>query len=126
MISGALCPMHGSSNLHFIQVTAPDNDVVNEVPVIGPGKHPRSLVHVTELEESVCDGKTQFRAERKQPKTAAIHFSNNMMSNDSMLHVVISAYPGIEVDQQYDFVILRNSSEGRIKRVIKAIFHIIR
>ena len=39
MISGALCPTHGSSNLHFIQVTAPDNDVVNEVPVFGPGMH---------------------------------------------------------------------------------------
>ena len=63
MISGALCPMHGSSNLHFIQVTAPDNDVVNEVPVFGTGIHPRSLVHVTELEEGVCYGKTQFRAE---------------------------------------------------------------
>ena len=55
--------MHGSNNLHFIQVTAPDNDVVNEVPVFGPGMHPRSLVHVTELEEGVCDGKTKFRAE---------------------------------------------------------------
>ena len=64
MISGALCPTHGSSNLHFIQVMVPDNDVVNKVPVFGPGMHPRSLVHVTELEESVCDGKTQFRAER--------------------------------------------------------------
>ena len=56
MISGALCPTHGSSNLHFILVTAPDNDVVNEVPVFGPGMYPRSLVHVTELKESVCDG----------------------------------------------------------------------
>ena len=34
MISGALCPTHGSSNLHFIQVTAPDNDVDNEVIII--------------------------------------------------------------------------------------------
>ena len=59
MISGALCPMHGSSNLHFIQVTAPDNDLVNEVTVFGPGMLPRSLVHVTKL-EGVCDGKTQF------------------------------------------------------------------
>ena len=66
MISGALCPTHGSSNLHFIQVMAPDNDVVNEVPVFGPGMHPRSLVHVTEYEEGVCDGKTQFRAERER------------------------------------------------------------
>ena len=64
MISGALCLTHGSSNLHFIQVTAPDNDVVNEVPLFGPGMHPRSLVYVTELEESVCDGKTQFGAEK--------------------------------------------------------------
>ena len=51
MISGALCLTHGSINLHFIQVTAPDNDVVNEVPVFGPGMRPRSFVHVTELEE---------------------------------------------------------------------------
>ena len=43
----------------------PDNDVVNEVPVFGPGIHPRSLVHVTELEESACDGKAHFRAERE-------------------------------------------------------------
>ena len=97
MISGALCPTHGPSNLHFIQVTAPDNDVVNEVPVFGPGIHPRSLVHVTELEESVCDGKTQFRADIKQPETATIHVANTMMSNDSMPYVVISAYPGIEI-----------------------------
>ena len=59
LISGALCQTHGSSNLHFIQVTAPDNDVDNEVPVLGPGMHPRSLVHVTEL-EGICDGKTKF------------------------------------------------------------------
>ena len=58
--------MHGLSNLHFIQVTAPDNDVVNEVPVFGPRMHPRSLVHVTELEEGVYDGKAQFRAKREQ------------------------------------------------------------
>ena len=63
MISGAFCPSHGSSNLHFIHVTAPDIDVVNEVPAFGPGMHPRSLVHVTELEDGVCDSKTQFRAE---------------------------------------------------------------
>ena len=60
MISGSLCPSHGSNHLHFIQVTAPDNDVVNEVPVFGPGMLPRSLVHITELEEGVCDGKIQF------------------------------------------------------------------
>ena len=53
MISGAQRPTHGSSNLHFIQVTASDNDVVNKMPVLGPGIHPRSLVHVTELEDGV-------------------------------------------------------------------------
>ena len=92
MISGALCPTHGSSNLHVIQVTAPDNDVVNEVPVRGPGMHPRSLVHVTELGESVCDGKSQFRAESKLPETATIRVANTMMSNDYMPYVVVSAY----------------------------------
>ena len=79
-----------------------------------------------ELKESVCDGNTQFRTERKQPETAVIHVAHTMMSNDSMPYVVISAYSGIEIAQQYDFVILRNSTEGWIQRVIKAIFHIIR
>ena len=83
MISGALCPSHGSSNLHFIQVTALDNDVVNEVPAFGPGMNPRSLVHVTGLEEGVCDSKSQFRAEREQSETATIHVANTMMTNDS-------------------------------------------
>ena len=121
MISGALCHTRGSSNLHFIQVTAPDNDVVNEVLVFGTGMHPRSLVHVTEL-EGVCDGKTQFRAERVQPETAAIHVANTMMSNDSMPYVVIFAYPGIEIAQQYDFVVLQIPSEGGIQRVKKRSF----
>ena len=105
---------------------APDNDVVNEVPVFGPGKHPRSRLHVTELVKSVCDGKTQCIAQTKQPETATIHVANTMMSKDSMPHVVISAYPGIEIYQQYHFAIMRYSSEGGIQRVIKAIFHIIR
>ena len=125
MISRALRPMHGSSNLHFIQVTALDNDAVNEVSVFGPGMHPRSLVHFTELEESVYDGKTQFRAEREQPETATIHVANTMMTNDTQPHVIL-ADPGIEITQQYDFVILQNPSEGGIQCVIKAIFHIIR
>ena len=77
------------------------------MPELGSGMHPRSLVHVTELEEGVCDGKTQFRAE-EQPETAAIHVANTMMTNDSMPYVVISAYPGIEIAQQYDFVVLQN------------------
>ena len=125
MIGGALCPTHGSSNLHFIQVTAPDNDVFNEVPVLGPVMHPRSLVHVTEL-EGACDGKTQFISKREQPETTAIHVANSIMTNDSMPYVVIYADSGFEIAQQCDFVVLRNLSEGGIQRVIKAIFHIIR
>ena len=62
MISGALRPTHASSNLHFIQVTAPDNDVVNKVSVFGPNVHQRNLVHVTELEGGVFSGLTQFRS----------------------------------------------------------------
>ena len=64
--------------------------------------------------------------QREQPETATIHVASTMMTNDSMPYVVISAYPGIEIAQQYDFVVLQNSSEGGLQRVIKAIFNIIR
>ena len=94
--------------------------------MFGHGMHPRSLVHVTELEEGVCDGKTQFRAEREQPETATIHVANTMMTNDSMPYVMISAKPGNEIAQQYDYVVLLNPSEGGIQRVIKTIFLINR
>ena len=124
MISGTFPPSHGSINLQFMQVMAPDNDVVNEVPGFGPVMHPRSLVHVTELEEGVCDGMNKLRAEREQPETAAIHVANTMMSNDTMPYVVISADPGIEIAHQYDFDVSRYPSEGGIQRVIMAIFHI--
>ena len=86
----------------------------------------KKSVHAMELEESLCDGKTQFRTEREQPETATIHVANTMMTNDSMPYVMISAYPGIEIAQKYDFVILQNSLEGGIQRVIKSIVHIIR
>ena len=51
-----------------MQVTVPDNDVVDEVPVFGLLMHPRSVVHVAEP-KGVCDGKTEFTAEREQPRT---------------------------------------------------------
>ena len=114
------CPTHDSSKLHFTQVTAPD--VVNEVPVFGTGMHPRILVHVTELEESVCDCKTQFRADREQPEPATIHDANFMMTKDAMTYVVISANPGIEIAQRYYFAAMRIPSEGGIQRVIKRFF----
>ena len=68
----------------------------------------------------------QNSEQREQLEIASIHVANTMMTNDSMPYVVISAYPGIEIAQQYDFVVLRNSSAGGIQRVIKSIFHIIR
>ena len=64
--------------------------------------------------------------QRDQPVTATINVANTMMTNDSMSYVVTSAYPGIEIAQQYHIVVLRNPSEGGIQRVIKVIFHIIR
>ena len=94
--------------------------------MFGPRMHPRSFVHVTVLEEGVCDGKTQFRAEREHTETATIYVANTMITNDSMPYVVTSADPGIEIAQQYDFVIFQNTSEAELQRVIKVIFHIIR
>ena len=35
-------------------------------------------------------------------------------------YIVISAEPGIEIAQQYDFVVSRNPSEGGIQRYIKS------
>ena len=105
MISGTLCPTHSSNNLHFIQVMVPDNDVVNEVLVLGPGMHPRSHVHVTELEKVFVMARPNSE-QREQPETATTHVANTMMTNDSMPYVMISAYPGIEITQQSDFVIL--------------------
>ena len=65
------------------------------------------------------------QGERAQPETATIHVANTIMINVSMPYVLISAYPGIEIDKLYNFVVLRNSSEGVIQHVIKTIFHII-
>ena len=78
--------MHGSSNLHFIQVMAPDNDVVNEVPVFGPGMHPKSLVHVTKLEEGVCDGKTH--SEQRESSWRPLLYT--LSTRDDQPHLAMS------------------------------------
>ena len=44
--------------------------------------------------------------QREQSEIAAIQVANTMMTNDSMPYVVIFLYHGIEIAQQYDFVIL--------------------
>ena len=89
-----------------MQVTAPDNDVVDEVPVFGSLHHPRSLLHVTELEDGICDGKAQFRADGEQPVTANIHVANTVMTIETLLCDVISDNPGIDIAQRYYLVIL--------------------
>ena len=81
-------------------------------------------MHVTELEEGVCDGKTQFRERAAGDRYC--HVANTMMTNDTLPYVVIFADPGIEIAKQYDFVVLQNPLDGGIQRVIKATIHIIR
>ena len=73
--------------LHFLRIDLIETSQVEETTI---------KTMLTELEECVCDGKAQFRVEKVQLETATIHFANAMMTNDSMLYVVISAYPGIE------------------------------
>ena len=43
--------------------------------------------------------------QRKQPETVPIHAANTMMTNDTLLYVVISTDPSIKIAQQYDLVI---------------------
>ena len=76
--------------------------------MFGPGMHPRSLVHVTELDEGVCDGKTKFRAEREQPETATIHVANTIITNDTLPYVMFSADSGIEIAASNIILSLRN------------------
>ena len=38
-------------------------------------------MHLTELEEGVCEGKNQFSTERGQPETATIHFMQSCISD---------------------------------------------
>ena len=40
--------------------------------------------------------------QREHPETATIHVANTMMATYNMPYVVISAYTGIEIAQQYD------------------------
>ena len=46
--------------------------------------------------------------QREQPEPATIHDANTMMTKDTMTYVVIYAYPGIEIAQQYDIVLSQN------------------
>ena len=64
--------------------------------------------------------------QREQPESATIHVANIMITNDTLLNIQISADPGIEIAWQSDLVVSRNHSEGRIQRIMKANFHIIR
>ena len=64
---------YGSSNLHFMQATTPDNDVHNEVPVLGHWKHPSGLVHAAEVEERICDGNAKLRADGEPLETLSCY-----------------------------------------------------
>ena len=54
------------------------------------------------------------------------HIAKNMMTNDTLPYVVISADAHIETAQHYDFVASLNPPIGGVQRAIKAIYNIIR
>ena len=86
--------------------------------------HPRSLVHVMELEGGVYDGKA-ISEQREQPEPIIIHVANTVLVNDALPHMV-SAYLSINIAQQYGLIVSQDHSESGIQGVMIAIINIIR
>ena len=97
MTSGKLRPTHDTSNLHFMQATALEDNVVNAKCL--SWMIPRYLAHFEELKEGACYVMTKFIKERKKPGTAAIHTACTVMSDDTLQYIMASADPGFEITQ---------------------------
>ena len=51
---------HGSCDVNISQVCASDNDIIQEVPVLGPRMHPGGFVFVFHLKYGIGDGEIVF------------------------------------------------------------------
>ena len=44
--------------------------------------------------------------QKELPKTATIHVANTMITNGILSYITVSVNPSIEINQQYDLVVL--------------------
>ena len=122
MISVTFCAGHHSGVQDVLEVSLAHYDMVDEVPMFGPGMHPGCLQAVFLLEDGVCDGELLLCTELQQQAPVVIAVTNTMFPNDSFPSFRIFAHPGVEVTKDYDFVVcrgaLKEATEIRVKLVL--------
>ncbi len=96
-----VCPTvsatHCLSHSHILSVLCSDNDVVDEMPVLGVRLHPRCLVASWKAERGVGDGQAMGGACPKQEDTTTVAFPYSVRSDDAFPRLMVLTDTSIEV-----------------------------
>ena len=84
-VRAALCLGHS----HVLPVLSLDDNIVNEMPVLGARVHPRRLVAGRKTKHGVCDGQSMCGAGPEQKEAVTVAFPYSMVSDDSFPNLVV-------------------------------------
>lgn len=77
------------------------------------------------MEDSVCAENDLRFTESKEKESVGIAVSNLMFAEVALPEMVIVTNSGVEVTKDEQFIILRNSLDDSIERVIEGIFNFV-
>jgi len=92
---------HNPNFTEVLQITAPSNDEVYHVPMLGARMKPGRLVFQLLTKESVSDSEIHLCAELEQKQTITVHVTNSE-STEWLPCIMIVTYPSIEVTKEND------------------------
>ena len=91
-----ICPTvrtaHCLGHSYFLPVLNPEDDIVNDMPVLGARLHPRCHVAGRETEHGIGNGQAMCGTGPEQMKAVTVAFPSSMVSDDSFPNLVVFIY----------------------------------
>jgi len=111
MIRATVCLVHAAGMLYTIQLSTPNNDMVQLVPAVRPWMHPGYFGVEGASKEGVSKCKVVIGAEFKKSLTIFVHFTQAMRSDRAIPLIVSGSNPSVKDSGKNQIIAFENGRE---------------
>ena len=115
VVSPTLSSLHGSGDPDITDIPPADNDIVDEVPLFGFGKHPRGVVLADHSEKGFGDCKVILSAHSEQHQSIVVHLPQSVRAYHSLLTVAVSPNSCVKITKYDDLITCRSGLHDRVE-----------
>ena len=121
MIRAKVCWVHAAGMLCTIQLSTPNNDMVQLLPGVRPWMHPGYFEVEGASKEGVSKCKVAVGAEFKMPLTIIIHFTQAMRSERTIPLIAVRSNLNVKVSDKNQIIAFGNGREWLTEKLIELI-----